>query len=72
MNVKWLKLAVEQRSKDPFLPKRHCELWSMSSCDLYRQQKDELKFEKYLLSENRKYSQAICNFQVYIITEYLK
>ncbi len=63
-DVIWPKLAVEQRIKDQFLQKWHCELQSTSSCDLYCQLKDEFKFEKCLLCENRKYSQAVCNFWV--------
>ncbi len=63
-HVKWLKLAVEQRLKDQFLQKWHCSAQSMTSCDLHCQLKNEFKFEKYLLGENVRYSQAICTFGV--------
>ena len=63
-NVIWLKMAVEQRLKDQFLQTWHYELQNMTSCDLYCEFKKDFKLETYLLLENRKHRQAICNFRL--------
>jgi hypothetical protein len=64
VSVEWLKMSVEQRLKDQFIQKWYQELESMSSCDLYVEFKKEFKMEKYLLLENVKYRQAICNLRL--------
>ncbi len=63
-NTDWLRLTVERMLKDQFVQNWRNELNGMTSCDVYVEFKQEFKLEKYLLCENQKYRQAICNFRV--------
>ena len=63
-NIKWLKMKVEQSLKDQFLQRWHTELQSMTSCDFYCTIKENLNLEKYLLCENVKHRQALCNLRL--------
>ena len=62
-NINWLKKIVEQKLKDQFIQRWQSELTSMTSCDTYIEFKQEFKLEKYLMYENQKSRQAICNFR---------
>ena len=63
ISIEWLKLTVERRLKDIFIQQWESELRQMTSCDLYVEFKREFRLEKYLLSTDGKYRQAICNFR---------